>query len=295
MDDASSRLREGVARLAAGWIEQTTIRMVDAWDRLGPEARAAAEACGLSGFWMGYFAFRAAPLGAAGPEVVTEAFFNFAPRMVARAIPDAWERATPEDLVRARRASAAAALRRLAPSVDDIDAAAVIALIDAVYVPTIAVSGLPLFAANRALASPTDLVEMVWQLCTSLREHRGDAHVAALRAAGLDGPESHLLFAADRGVPEALLRDNRGWSAMEWEMARAALLNRGLVALSGAITPEGRALRVSVEAATDARAAAVFDGVDAAAILHELEPVARAVAASELIPFPNPIGLPRLT
>ena len=82
---------------------------------------------------------------------------------------------------------------------------------------------------------------------------------------------------------------------MEWEMARAALLNRGLVALSGAITPKGRALRVSVEAATDARAAAVFEGVDAAAILHELEPVARAVAASELIPFPNPIGLPRLT
>ena len=274
------------------WMRLETIHAVTYF---APEARAAAAACGLSGFWMGYFAFRAAPLGGVGPEVVTEAFFNFAPRMVARAIPDAWERATPEGLVAARRASAAVALRRLAPAVDDIDSAAIVALIDATYAPATVASGLPLFAANRALPSPTDLVEMLWQLCTSLREHRGDVHVAALRAAGLDGSEAHVLFTADQGVPEALLRDNRGWSAMEWEMARAALLNRGLVALSGAITPKGRALRVSVEAATDARAAAVFDGVDAASILHELEPVARAVAASELIPFPNPIGLPRLT
>jgi len=35
-----------------------------------PESRAAADACGLRGFWMGYFAFRAAPLGAVGPDVV---------------------------------------------------------------------------------------------------------------------------------------------------------------------------------------------------------------------------------
>src|ERR671933_567037 len=38
------------------------------------ESRAAGEAAGLTGFWAGYFAFRAAPLGPVGPEVVTATF-----------------------------------------------------------------------------------------------------------------------------------------------------------------------------------------------------------------------------
>ena len=87
-------------------------------------------------------------------------------------------------LLTARADAAAAALRRLAPAVADIDTAVVGALIDASYAPADTAADLPLYAANRALASPTDLVEMLWQLCTILREHRGDAHVAALRAAG---------------------------------------------------------------------------------------------------------------
>ena len=33
------------------------------------ESRAAGEAVGLRGFWRGYFAFRAAPLGPVGPAV----------------------------------------------------------------------------------------------------------------------------------------------------------------------------------------------------------------------------------
>ncbi len=273
----------------------TRLETIHAVTYFAPESRAAADACGLRGFWMGYFAFRAAPLGAVGPEVVTDAFFNFAPGMVARAIPDAWERARPEVLLSARRVAAAAALRRHTPTVADVDTAVVAALIDASYAPADTAADLPLYAANRALASPTDLVEMLWQLCTVLREHRGDAHVAALRAAALDGAEAHLLLAADQGVPEALLRDNRGWSAMEWEMARAALLNRGLVAVTGGVTPDGRALRAAIEAATDARAAEAFGGVDTDAVLRVLDPVARAIVAADEIPFPNPMGLPRIS
>lgn len=271
----------------------TRLETIHAVTYFAPESRAAADAAGLRGFWMGYFAFRAAPLGAVGPEVVSDAFFNFAPGMVARSIPDAWERAEPDELIVARRTSAAAALRRLAPGVDGIDLAAVAALMDASHAPD-AGAGLPLYTANRALASPTDVVEMVWQLCTTLREHRGDAHVAALRSAGLDGIEAHLLLAADAGVPEPLLRDNRGWSETGWERARTALRQRGLLAASGALTPEGHAVRASVEAATDARAAEAFDGViDGALVLQALDPIARAVVTSDVIPFPNPMGLPR--
>ncbi|MBU3868624.1 hypothetical protein KN815_32615, partial [Streptomyces sp. 4503] len=78
-----------------------------------PEAKAAYEAGGLRGFWRGYFAGRAAPLGPVGPEPVVAAFFTFAPAMVARALPDVWSLTTPERALELRRTGAAAALARL--------------------------------------------------------------------------------------------------------------------------------------------------------------------------------------
>jgi hypothetical protein len=78
-----------------------------------PDATATFEAIGLKGFWMGYFASRAAPLGSVPAEVVTAIFYNFHPAMVARAIPDAWQRATPADITAARLRLADRTLRRL--------------------------------------------------------------------------------------------------------------------------------------------------------------------------------------
>lgn len=68
---------------------------------------------------MGYFGFRASPMGAVNAAVVEAAFANFAPAMVRRSIPDAWEYGIPEALV-ARR-GIAAALRRIAPDIDQPD------------------------------------------------------------------------------------------------------------------------------------------------------------------------------
>ena len=49
------------------------------------EARAAADALGMRGFWMGYTAERVAPLGAVSAHVATAAFFGFHPdRMAGR-------------------------------------------------------------------------------------------------------------------------------------------------------------------------------------------------------------------
>jgi hypothetical protein len=81
----------------------------------GTQARAAFESAGLRGFWRGYFAGRAAPLGAVTAAPVTAAFFSFAPDMVARAIPDVWQRAAPEQALAARLDGAVAALRAVLP------------------------------------------------------------------------------------------------------------------------------------------------------------------------------------
>src|SRR3954451_21286151 len=77
-----------------------------------PEARSAFEAAGLRGFWRGYFGGRAAPLGPVGPAPVVASFFSFAPPMVARALPDVWQRAEPAAVLRARLDGARAALTR---------------------------------------------------------------------------------------------------------------------------------------------------------------------------------------
>ncbi|PRC57380.1 hypothetical protein C6A85_33855, partial [Mycobacterium sp. ITM-2017-0098] len=77
-----------------------------------PEARAALDGLGFRGFWMGYFAARSAPLGKVPADVVTAAVYNFTPERVAKALPAAWEIASPVDAIDAREKSAVAALRR---------------------------------------------------------------------------------------------------------------------------------------------------------------------------------------
>ena len=76
-----------------------------------PEVSDAVAATGVTGWWRGYFAGRAAPMGAVGAAVVTATFANFAPGMVAKALPSAWAMATPGEVARARMDGIAAALR----------------------------------------------------------------------------------------------------------------------------------------------------------------------------------------
>jgi hypothetical protein len=260
-----------------------------------PEARAAMSEVGLKGFWMGYFGSRAAPMGAVDAGVVEATFFGFHPQMVRRAIPDAWRFATPEDVLDARTAAASAALRRLAPDAEP-EAASVLDDLERV-VASLDAAGRPLFAANRDRGLDEDPVARLWQLVTCLREHRGDGHVAALTAAGLDGCEAHVLFVAAEGVPVETLRDNRGWSEDEWAAAAERLQGRSLLDARGQVTVEGRDARMGFEATTDRLARVATDRLGARAddVLAVLDGLARAVVDGGEIPFPNPMGLPRFS
>ncbi len=100
----------------------------------------------------GYFASRAAPMGAVPAEVVIATFFNFHPAIVARAIPAAWASTTPAALVDARLAVADLALRRATgEDLDgaDVERAAVLARIAS---DGCAVAGRPLYAGPRPAA-----------------------------------------------------------------------------------------------------------------------------------------------
>lgn len=273
----------------------TRIETIHAVTYFAPEFRPAAADAGLKGFWMGYFGFRAAPLGAVGPGIVEATFANFAPAMVRRAIPDAWSYATPESLVRLRAETAAQSLRPIVPEVDAI-ARTVNPLLERAAT-TGTPLGRPLFAANLAVPPADDPVEQLWQWCTTLREHRGDSHVAALAAAGIDGCQAHQLLIAEQGVPPEVHFDNRGWDDEAQAASIDVLRARGLVE-GTTLTELGATLRQQIEAITDERAIEPYDlALDAdeqATLMDVLTPVAIAIQEADVLPFPNPMGLPRL-
>lgn len=257
-----------------------------------PEKKPAYDAAGLKGGWMGYFAARAAPLGPVSGEVVTALFYNFHPRMVLRAIPDAWSFSSPERVLEARAEVVDGALRRLLGDAGPVAAAADVALDAAARCDF---AGRPMAAANAALEPPRDPHLKLWHAATVLREHRGDGHVAALSAAGIDGCEAHLTLVATGEVPASVLQPNRGWSDDEWAAARVRLMEGGLVNEDGTATKAGAELREWVEGVTDELALAPWRaaGDDAAArLLSLLEEPDRRIVDGGGVPFPNPMGLP---
>src|SRR4051794_30288813 len=86
-----------------------------------PAASTAYAEIGCRGWWMGYFASRAAALGTVGPDLVTALFFGFAPGMVARAIPDAWRLADREAVLTTRQRIAVDALDEIVRDADARD------------------------------------------------------------------------------------------------------------------------------------------------------------------------------
>ena len=67
-----------------------------------PDVKSAFEDLGLPGFWRGYFASRAAPMGPVPAEVAIATFYNFHPAMVRRAMSETWARAAPAAVTAAR-------------------------------------------------------------------------------------------------------------------------------------------------------------------------------------------------
>ena len=259
------------------------------------ECLTAGEAAGLKGFWQTYFAFRAAPLGAVGADVVTASFYNFAPVFVARRVPAVWDAVTPAAALDARLAGVDAAARRVLgdawPGSPEAAEAAELAGVAAAAVDR---PGRVLTAANAGLPSPDEPHLRLWQSLTTLREHRGDGHVVALLQREVDGVAAHVLAAAaGRSTREWLLRA-RGWDDAAWDDAVDRLTARGWLD-DGELTAEGLAMVAAIEADTDRLALAPWRALGDAGcdrLADLLAPVRRAVVAAGEWPDHNPIGAP---
>jgi hypothetical protein len=258
-----------------------------------PEARTALDGLGFRGFWMGYFAARSAPFGVVPTAVVTATFYNFAPERVAKALPAAWDVASPTDALRARQKSAVAALRRYGVTDDDAVAAAELTEKAARSAP---LDGRALFAANAALDWPDEPVARLWHAVTLLREQRGDGHVAVLSTLGVSGRECNLLHAAAGRVPKEMIMRSRDYDDEQWDHYRELLARRGLLDGHGALTDSGRDLKQHIEDTTDRLALSALDTLDddeVERLFLALTPITRKVVAAGDVPAATPMGLGR--
>ncbi len=250
------------------------------------DTRDAGQDLGLRGFWMTFIAFRAAPLGAVNAATAIAAFGGYAPGKVAKALPASWAVVSPAACLERRNALAGQLLRRA--GVTEAAAAPLVERLAALP-PALDPTGRPLGAANAALPLAQDPIAALWQLASTVREYRGDGHVAAWVAAGVTGLESHQLLTSAHGEQAELMRELRGWTPQEWSAATVALTARGLLDGGGTPTEAGQRLRAQVELQTDelswsgGMSVLGEDGVEE--VCTALEPVVKSVRDSGMAPL----------
>lgn len=205
-----------------------------------------------------YFTSRGSVMGQVPGEVVAAAFAVFNPEAVVPAVAFGWSKVDALTICRMRTAGATGQLVRvLGPEPEGLARAT--ELLAAAVAP-LRPEGKPIFAGLQSLGLPGDPMGDMWRLADLLREYRGDAHTAAWTSAGLDATEIGLLTELYWGLPMRTYVRTRAWSSAALDAAADRLSARGLV-VEGALTEDGRALRESIEVATDGQCTVVLDAL----------------------------------
>ena len=220
---------------------------------IGWWSRSAAERMGALGhdFFDGYVWGRAAALGAdVAPAVVVAAFGAFEHTLLTTVLELGRSISTRDAILAARADGASAGLQAATSGV----APATVAAFADRLLPSLAAldaTGRPLFAALRDLDMPHDAYGRAWRASELVREHRGDGHIAARVAAGLDVVTMNVLTECWLGYRAGEYTSTRGYSTDRVEVASAGLRRRGWMTSVGDLTMAGREARDQIEAATD--------------------------------------------
>lgn len=234
----------------------------------------------------GYFISRSAAMGAVSPQVTVATFYVFAPGLVQHVMAGCWDSVRPARVLEARHVGVNATLRRVLGDQADAEHIAEAAGLARELCSGLRPHGRPLYAAHAGLDWPEDPLLALWHAATLIREHRGDAHMAALMLAGVQPVEALVVDAAVTGRRE-FLSTTRGWSEEQWAAAEDTLRARDLLGPDGDMTEAGTAWREQIEQATRDAVQPVWTafGAERAARLYELvRPLAAAVAASGVLP-----------
>ena len=223
-----------------------------AWAR-GPNEALAKQ--GLD-FLTGYVWGRAAVLGEPPPVVVAAAFGVFEPNLIGAVYEMARAACGRAELLAARAEATITSLTGILEGADVAPAAA--ALRRAVEATD--GTGRVLFCGLRSLEWPEDPVGQLWRACEAIREHRGESHLAASLAVGLDPVEMNVLSELWLGMPVGSHATTFGWPADAVEAASTRLQARGLTD-QGRITTAGRRFRDEIEASTDTQQQDIVDAL----------------------------------
>lgn len=243
--------RASVARRLRDAIEP--IAMHPVWSRRNNEAMAG---LGLD-FFSGYAWGRAAALGEPSPSVVVSSFAVFEPELISGVYEAGRAACNRDQLLSTRFTETSASLAEVLNGIDVSAAAAELrnAAID------LDRSGRPLYAGLAEIPLSDDPVETLWRSAEMIREHRGDSHIAACVAEGLDPIAMSILTELWVGFPLGEYSGSRGWAPEAIEASADGLRGDGL--LDGdQLTADGQALRDRIEDATDRAQAQVVARLD---------------------------------
>jgi hypothetical protein len=151
--------------------------------------------------------------------------------------------------------------------------------------------GRALFAGTSAQPLPGTPLGDLFRLGDRLREYRGDSHIAAWVAAGLDATQIGLLTEPYWGMPSRTYVRTRGWSDEQLDGAEQRLRASGLWDDDG-ITAAGSTLREEIELATDAQIVPALDalGDDLDELVDLLAAMSRQIMAAHGYPA-SPLAL----
>jgi hypothetical protein len=207
-------------------------------------------------FLGGYVWGRAAALGEPDAGVVVSSFGVFEPGMLTATYSQA-RAACPRDALLTARTDAT--VESLAEVLAGEDVGPVADRL-ATAMTSAPVAGRPLFAGLARQPWPEDPCGRLWRACDLLREHRGDGHIAASIAAGLDPVTMNVLTELWVGMPFGTYSATRGWSDDQLATAATRLRADGLVD-GDELSDRGRQWRDGLEATTDAIEVSIVDAI----------------------------------
>lgn len=227
-----------------------------------------------------YFTSRGACLGKVSGEVVSAAFGVFNPAAVVPAVAFGWSVTEPTAILEARLDGARASLRRMLQP--EPEAVARVTAILRRAAEAADPGGHALYSGLLSLGWPGDAVGDLWRSADLVREHRGDSHIGAWVAAGLDGVEIGLLTEQWWGAPPRSYIRTRAWSEDDLDAGAERLASLGFLTGEGTITDGGRQRREEIEAATDAAERKVLTAIgdDWDELEARLAPWGKAIVAA---------------
>ena len=186
-------------------------------------------------------------MGQVPGEVVVAAFGVFNPELIIPNVERGWRTADRDTVLRLRLEGQTAALRKVLGDRAGVDRATEILLRAG---RASSAGGRFLYAGLMSLPLPRPGWARLWRAADIVREYRGDCHIAAWVAAGLDPVEAGLLTEVFYGMPTKYYHSGRGWRPSQLD----AGLDRGWIE-GGPVrfTTTGRALRDAIEASTNAQ------------------------------------------